>query len=882
MDGKRIAALLVAADVLLVPLIRAVPAAAATASGAPGAPGANASWDESQVTGFADSLGASSKVWYMLANGALQNVYYPQTDNPDTYGLQFYVTDGSGFTDSEITGTSHAIALADPTSLTWTQTNTATSGKYTITKTYVADPARSVIQVNTTFTNHSSSPLSLYADYLPQLNNQGNGNTGGTDTASGDLTASNGPVASALAASVPFTTASTGYVGTASSGSAQLTSGRAIGTAYSGVASPGHIEQTAQIPVAASGSTTFTLALAFGATTSAAVSDASASLADGFAATESAFQSGWHSWWAALDSPPESVGSSPGLLTQYEVALMETKADEDKTYTGAFVASPSTPWGASVSADGGGQHGYHLVWTRDEYQMASALLAAGDRQDASDALTYIFGYEMSVSGQVKQNTWLNGNQMWGGNQQDEQADPIILAYQLGRTGAADFARIKLLADFIASNGPTTGQERWEETGGYSPATIAAEIAGLVCASQAATANGDSADATSWLATAKSWASKVVGWTYTTNGSYGSGSYFLRITPDGQPDSGATIGLANGGGNHDDRTVVDQSFLDLVRLGVMAPKSAEVTNTLAVDDAQIAVKTPAGTVDHRYDFDGYGENASGADYTGAGVGQPWPVLTGERGEYEVAAGQLTDARTALQTMADSASDDQLSEQVWGGANGTDGFTFGKPDDSATPLMWAMAQYVRLAVDISAGQDVDTPAAVTQCVQRERLPGQRLGQGDRQRDRAGEHRRLRGHRLPGRQPVRARPGPVRLGGERHPDDPGQRDHVDRHRRGRRRRHPVLQVRPGRQLEPTWRRTPTARDISNRSMSVNGGTVNDTVANWGGPGACGDSARRHQRHGARGHPERRHRLPVRQLRRARAPASRRPTTGSPPTTR
>jgi glucoamylase len=662
--------------------------------------------------GYATAIGSSSKVWYMLANGALQNVYYPQTDNPDTYGLQFYVTDGSSFTDSEITGTTHKVALADPRSPTFTQTNTATSGRYTITKTYVADPARSVILVNTTFTNTSGSALSLYADYLPQLNNQGNGNTGSTDTAGGDLVASNGPVSSAMASSVGFSAASTGYVGTPSSGSAQLTGGHALDSRYDAVTTPGHIEQTAQIPVAAAGSTTFTLALAFGGSTAAATADASASLNAGFTATQTAFQSGWHSWWDGLDSPPASVASSPGLLTQYETALMEVKADEDKTYTGGFVASPSTPWGASVSADGGGQHGYHLVWTRDEYQMASALLAAGDKQDASDALSYILSYEMNSNGQVKQNTWLNGNPMWGGNQQDEQADPIILAYQLGRTGAADFAKIKLLAAFIAANGPTTGQERWEENGGYSPATIAAEIAGLVCAAQIATTNGDTADAASWTATAKTWASKVVGWTYTTSGPYGGGSYFLRLTPDGQPNSGATIGLANGGGNHDDRTVVDQSFLDLVRLGVIAPKATEITSTLAVDDAHIAVHTPEGPIDHRYGFDGYGENASGADYTGAGVGQPWPVLIGERGEYDVAASDLTGAQSALQTMADAAADDQISEQVWGGATGTNGFTFGKPDNSATPLMWAMAQYVRLAVDISAGQDVDTPQAVCQ--------------------------------------------------------------------------------------------------------------------------------------------------------------------------
>ncbi|ACU75984.1 Glucodextranase N [Catenulispora acidiphila DSM 44928] len=684
----------------------------ARAGTASGGPGTASFWNEtSGVQGFATALSPSSKVWYTLGNGGLENVFYPQTDNPDTYGLQYYVTDGSSFTDGEATNTKHAIALADPASLTFTQTNTAASGKYAITKTYVADPARSVILVKTTFTNNGSTPLYLYADYLPQLNNQGMGNIGSTD-AGGDLVASNGPMASALAASTPFSSASTGYVGTASSGTAQLATGHTLGTVYSGVSSSGHIDQTAQIPVAASGSTTFTLALGFDTTSAAAVSDVSASLSSGFAAVQSSFQAGWHTWMSGLTTAPASVANNAGLLTQYETSLMEVKADEDKNYVGAFVAAPVTPWGSTVSADGGGGHGYHLVWTRDEYQMASALLAAGDKQDASDALTYLENYEETSSGQVKQNTWLNGNAMWGGNQQDEEADPIILAYQLGRTGSADFAKIKLLASFIAANGPTTGQERWEENGGYSPATIASEIAGLVCASNIATANGDSADAAAWLAKAQSWAGSVAGWTYTTSGPYGSGSYFLRLTPDGQPNSGASIGLANGGGNHDDRTVVDQSFLDLVRLGVMPATASQVTNSLAVDDAQIGVNTPEGQIDHRYDFDGYGETSSGADYTGAGTGNPWPVLTGERGEYDVAAGNLTGAQSALTTMAGAASDGQISEQVWAGTNGTGGFSLGRPDNSANPLMWAMAQYVRLAMDISAGQNLDTPTVVCQ--------------------------------------------------------------------------------------------------------------------------------------------------------------------------
>ena len=702
----------VAATATLTTLALGVSALPATAATAGGGPGSNAFWDEPHTQGFADALSPSSKIWYTLGDGQLQNVMYPQVDTPDTFGLQYYVTDGSSFTDNEVANASHAIALVDPTSLEWRQTNTAASGKYTITKTYVADPSRSVVLVQTTFTNQSSAPLYLYAQYSPALNNDGMGNTGGTD-ASGDLTASNGSVASAMAASTGFSATSTGYAGTSSDGASLLATNRNLSTNYSGVSSSGHITQTAQVPVAASGSTTFTLALAFDSSTSAAVSDASASLNAGFASAASSFQSGWHGWMSGLNAAPASVTGNAKLLQQYYVSLMEVKADEDKTYVGGFVAAPNTPWGASVSANSAGQHGYHLVWTRDEYQMATALLAAGDSADANDALTYILNYEETSSGYVKQNSWLNGTQVWGGTQLDQVAFPIILAYQLGRTDSTTWAKLKTLAAYLVANGPKTGQERWEENSGYSPSTMAAEIAGLVCAANLATANGDGTDSSAYLSTADTFEAAVDADTYTTTGSIGNGSYYVRITPNGNPNNGDTVSISNNGGTWDERAVVDQGFLELTRLGIKSPTSTQITNSLAAIDATIKTVIPGyGTYWGRYDHDGYGETSSGADYTGAGVGRPWPVLSGERGEYDVQIGDTTDANAMLGSMANAANAGyQISEQIWPTAS-ADGFTQGQPDNSSTPLMWAMAQYVRLAIDITAGKTVDTPAIVAQ--------------------------------------------------------------------------------------------------------------------------------------------------------------------------
>ena len=815
---------------------------AAAQTTAPGAPGSAASWDEPNVTGFADSLGGGSKVWYTLGDGELENAFYPETDTPDTFGLQYVVTNGTSFGDPETTSTTHSISLADPASLTWQQVNTATNGDFTITKTYIADPSRSVILVQTTFDNRASSPLSLYVDYHPYLDNDGTGNTGGTDSASGDLEAVNGGVASALAASTGFARTSTGYVGTSSDGETMLTTDYSLPATYSSASTAGHIDQVGQVPVASSGSTTFTLALAFDTSEPAAVSDASASLAAGFSPLESSFESGWHSWVGGLNAPPASVTGTPALQTQYDVSLMELKADEDKTFAGGFVAAPNVPWGASVSADTGtgqsGAHGYHAVWTRDEYEMATALLAAGDKTDALAALNYIFTYEEESSGAVKQNTWLNGDTVFGSLQMDEVADPIILAWQLGATGSTDWGHVENLANYLVANGPYTPEERWEENGGYSPATMAAEIAGLICAASIAEANGDTGAAATYQATAQSWASEVDNLTYTTTGPYGNGSYFLRITPDGQPNAGTSISIANGGGSHDDRTVVDPSFLELVRLGVRSAGATDITSTISVADSQLQVNTPEGPIWHRYSFDGYGESASGGDYTGAGAGNPWPVLTGERGEYDVADGNLSGAQSMLRTMAGAANSGyQISEQVWGGATGTGGFTFGQPDNSSTPLMWAMAQYVRLAIDISAGKDVDTPSVVSSCLLGSTCPV------------TGAVKETVNVTVPVN--TDASGGTVYLDGNLSALGLGQSDWAANGI-------PMTRVSADEwtaavsaaadttlsykyDLGGSWpnaEETGSCGYVGNRSMSVNGGTVKDTVANWEGPGGCGDS--------------------------------------------
>jgi glucoamylase len=317
--------------------------------------------------------------------------------------------------------------------------------------------------------------------------------------------------------------------------------------------------------------------------------------------------------------------------------------------------------------------------------------------------------------------------VWGGLQLDEVSLPIVLAYQLRRTDAATWQHVRRAADFLIGfrqdgfPAPWTPQERWENQSGYSPATIAAEIAGLVCAATIARANGDQAAAARYLATADDWQSRVKGWTVTSTGPYSPRPYFLRLTKDGNPDAGTTYTIGDSGpANVDQRRVVDPSFLELVRLGVLPAGDPDVVNTLAVVDAQLGVDTPRGFFWHRASFDGYGEKLDGSpwdyglpDNSLITRGRAWPLLNGERGEYQIAAGRARTAPVQLDTMANAAGPGlMLPEQVWDRTPpaGRPGFAPGTPTFSATPLAWTHAQFVRLAWNLQAGRVLEQPAVV----------------------------------------------------------------------------------------------------------------------------------------------------------------------------
>jgi glucoamylase len=688
---------------------------------APGVPGIASAWTTGAKEGLGTSTTIDSKIWYTIQQGILGEVYYPKVDVPNVQDLQFIVTDGSTFVDLERDATAHKVILLDKQALTYRQVNTK-ADLYRITKTYVTDVARPTLLIETRFQALSGGPYQLYVLYNPSLRNSGMGDTAAT---SGNaLVASDGDVASALLSSSGFVKTSNGYSGTPSDGYQDLRTHGSLNSQFDSASAPGNVVQVGQVSVGSD--TTFTLALSFGSSRSEAFASAEASLAIPFAEQRATYEGGWHSYLAPL-TIPKSVAASDDLRTQYHVAVMTLKAHEDKTFRGANVASLTIPWGNLVNADECCVAGYHHVWARDLYQVATALLAAGDVGAANRSLDYLLdkqqikaptidgGGRLLDPGAFPRFSELDGITDRGCCEQfDQDAFPLVLAWQLNRTDAATWEKLKLTADHILAKGPATPAERWEEQDGFSPSTIAAEIAGLVCAADIARKNSDAGRAQNYLAKADEWQEEVENWTFTTTGTFGNHHYYERIDHDGNPNDLFQRTFRGPSGNEQfwEKDVVDAGFLELVRLGVKPADDPKVAEALALVDKTIRVATPNGDMFYRYNHDSYGENANsgnGWTNTNGDKGRLWAILTGERGEYELANGRS--AAIFLQTMAKAANDGfMIPEQVWDGPDEF-GFVFGKGTGSATPLAWSMAEFVRLALSIDAGKPVETPEIVT---------------------------------------------------------------------------------------------------------------------------------------------------------------------------
>ena len=681
--------------------------------------GKDADWESAGKQGIGTALSLESKVWFTLEGGSLTEVFYPTADKANVQWLQFVVVNPkTKKVETERDDAIHQIKTLRSDSLSFQQINKSKTGEWTIIKTYTTDTERDSILIDVQFLTKNKN-LNLYIYYNPSLGNSGMGDTGFDDGSA--LFSTDKEVASVLIFNSKIGEISSGFYGI-NVGLEQLKNNGKI-TNPKNRANEGNVAQIAKIL----NPTKFNAILSFGKDIKIARSNAEESRRKGFVKTQAEYDKTWSGYVKTLPKV------EPKYQTQFNYSAMTLRAMEDKTFRGGNVASLSKPWiPKGDAANGPYVSGYHLVWSRDLYQVASAYIAMGDKDSANRALDYLFKYQQKPDGSYPQMTWLDGRVVGDSLQMDEVAYPLILAYQLGRADRQTYEKhIKPTADFIIKTGPTTKQERWEEKGGYSPATIAAEIAGLVCAADIAQKNGDENSAKIWLEKADDWAKNVEKWTATTKGKYGDGNYYLRLTKNGTPDAGEKIELNNGAGTWLESEIVDAGFLELVRFGIKSPNDPLIVKSLKVVDEVLKVETPNGAGFYRYTHDGYGEYHDGRnwnyDKTWTGKGHLWALLTGERGQYELAMMQWYEdfnekqtnpgfnpkwawaAKSRLETMQKFANKGMMiPEQVWSQNNGV--FKFGEGARSATPLAWSMAQFIRLAMNLKAGKNLDTPEVV----------------------------------------------------------------------------------------------------------------------------------------------------------------------------
>ena len=753
--SRRLSMLACAALVVLgLPTVAASPALASPAADGPGA---LSHFDLARKDCLGTSRTTSSKVWFTVAGGVLSDVYYPTIDNTNVETLQYIVTDGSTFTDLQTRDMVSTASSLDDSGMSCRITSTARSGKYKIVTDYVTDPNRNTLLMRTRLVGNKNSDLKLYVRFDPTVNGNGGGGTGngGPDSAVTD-TSTNHPIPVAFdtntatnaanrdyaqpvfaALDGPFATVTSGYAGGASDGLTQLDTDRRL-TTINESAGNGNIVQVAEVKrrgPGGHGDGAVTFALGFGATQAEAVNTAEQSLRHDFSNIRKDYEKGWERYDKKLNPPPKSL---PGLSRarvrelrdEYYLSINVVKAAEDKTFPGAIVAGLSSPWGQAVSAgDPNNTYfgSYREVFARDLYEAWTGLMAAGDRQTARDATLFLFERQQQADGSMPRNSLVNGKTAPDsfGTQLDEVAYPILMAHQLGLTDATLYEQhIKPAANFVVARGPSFGSERWEEQSGFSPSTIAAEIAGLLAGADIADINGDAASARLWRAVADDYQRSIKGWTVTTNGSKSADPYFIRLSKAGDPNAAVSYNVGNGGPTLDQRDVIDAGFLELSRLGMFAAGDAVFTNSLGVVDATIKSDTNSGPGWHRYNGDGYGDDGvTGSPWapSGKGTGHLWPALTAERAEQSLQTGDPATAAQLLDAMAQFSSGFGLiAEQSWelpdlaASSFGTDpkiasiGFVNGKPAGSASPLVWSAGSFVRLAADLRAHRLVDQPA------------------------------------------------------------------------------------------------------------------------------------------------------------------------------
>ena len=675
-----------------------------------GRPGIEPRWTHANKDGVGTAYSADSKLWFTIMRGIVTEVYYPTVDMPQLRDMELLLTDGKTFFHEEKRNLESKVELISPHALGYSITNSEPTGMYKIRKQVIANPHLPCLLQNIRIEceKHFLERIQVFVLCAPHLEGGGAGNNAYVIHAAGRkiLAANKGGTWLALSASVPLGRASCGFVGR-SDGWTDLTDNFQMDYEF-GKARNGNVALTGQLDLR--GSSEFTVALAFGNSIHSAVTSLLQSLGESFEEHRVRYVNQWE---RAYNKMLPLGQFSAEAIDLYHRSYSLLLAHEDKSYPGAFIASLTIPWGEVASDEDRG--GYHLVWTRDMVKTAGALLAAGNTETPLRALIYLAASQ-GEDGGFAQNFWIDGEPYWGGLQLDEVAFPIILAWRLYKANALhDFDPYSIVmraASYLIRRGPVTQQDRWEEDGGYSPATLASNIAALICAAEFAMVHGDKSTAQYLEDYSDFLESHLEAWTVTTQGTIVPGikKHYIRICPadinDPEPEEDpnkGTLFIPNRTPGDQTRfpakEIVDAGFLDLVRYGIRPANDPLIVDSLKVVDAVLKVETPFGPCWRRYNHDGYGQRPDGGPYMGWGKGRAWPLLTGERGHYELAAGH--DVKPYIRAIEKFASSTGLlPEQIWDEKDMKEKYLyFGGPTGSAMPLMWAHAEYIKLLRSVS---------------------------------------------------------------------------------------------------------------------------------------------------------------------------------------
>ncbi len=701
---------------------------------APGGPGIPPSWAESDKMGVGTSLNPASDVWFTLNNGILTEVYHPHLDEACVRDMGFIVTYGSDFFSEERQDTEHKISYLSEGVPAYNLVNTCAQKCYRIEKEILTDPVRAVMLQKTRFIplKGDLSNFHLFLLLAPHLANHGWGNTAWLDDYKGVpmFFAQRNGIVLALTSTAVWLKQSVGFAGV-SDGYQDIKRNKELINLY-GRAENGNVACIGELEIPPQGGE-FTVALGFGQTAAEAANCARGSLFDGFEKSKDLYIDEWKRWQKELIKIKEKKNRPMDL---YRISAGVLRVHEEKHMPGGIIAGLSIPWGFSRSDDDIG--GYHLVWTRDLVETAGGLLAAGANKDVVRVLHYLQSTQES-DGHWPQNMWLNGTPYWKGIQMDEAAFPILLVDMARRSGALSkeeevrcWPMVRQAAEYIARNGPVTQQDRWEEDPGYSPFTLAVEIASLLAAADVAEVYRDSKAASYLRETADIWNSQIERWTYVTGTELakkvGVEGYYIRISPpdiaDADDPSKGFVPIKNrppGQSREPAVQIVSPDTLALVRFGLRAATDQRIINTVKVIDSLLKADLPSGPIWHRYNDDGYGEQPDGAPFNGTGIGRPWPLLTGERAHYELAAGNRNNAEKMLTALESFAGDGgMLPEQIWDAKSIPErGLFYGRPSGSAMPLVWAHAEYIKLRRSLIDGRVFDTPPQTIERYQKNKI-------------------------------------------------------------------------------------------------------------------------------------------------------------------